>query len=93
MKKLPVLYSLILLISFLFQACEVENCPPNALSFAHFTLVDQHGRQLTTSVPTSIIGVIKEDIVIKKQLPDGTVIEETNKTKKEFNKLTNANIS
>ncbi len=54
----------------------MENCPPNALSFAHFTLVDQYGRQLVTSVPTSIYGAIKTDVTIKKELPDGSIVEE-----------------
>ena len=76
MKKIPVLFTIILLFSCFFQACEVENCPPNALSFAHFKLVDQHGRQIATSVPTSIYGVIKTDVVIKKKLPDGSIVEE-----------------
>ncbi len=76
MKKIPVLFSLFLLITALFQSCEVENCPPNALSFAHFTLVDQYGRQLVTSVPTSIYGAIKTDVTIKKELPDGSIVEE-----------------
>ena len=75
MKKIPVIISLIVLLSGLFQACEVENCPPNALSFAHFTLVDQYGRQITTTVPTSIIGMTKADVTIKETQPDGTVIE------------------
>ena len=77
MRKIPVLTSFVLLLTMLFQACEVENCPPNALSFAHFTLVDQHGRQLTSTVPTSIYGVIKTDVTIKKELPDGSIVEET----------------
>ena len=76
MKKTPVLLSIILLITTLFQACEVENCPPNALSFAHFAFVNQHGKELTSSVPTSIYGVIKTDVTINKELPDGTVVEE-----------------
>ena len=73
MKKIPVLFSLFLLITALFQSCEVENCPPNALSFAHFTLVDQYGRGLTTTVPTSVYGVIKTDVVIHDTLPDGSI--------------------
>ena len=76
MKKIPFIVCVILLLSGFFQACEVENCPPNALSFAHFTLVDQHGRQIATSVPTSIYGVIKTDVVVKKQLPSGEIVEE-----------------
>ena len=76
MKKIPVLISLILLTTILFQACEVENCPPNALSFAHFTLVDQYDRPVKFNTPTSIYGVIKTDVTIKKELPDGTIIEE-----------------
>ena len=77
MKKIPVLFGLILILCGLFQACEVENCPPNALSYAHFTLVDQHGRQIATTVPTSIYGSIKKDIVIQEVQPDGSVIEKT----------------
>ena len=76
MKKIPFIVCVILLLSGFFQACEVENCPPNALSFAHFTLVDQHGRQIATSVPTSIYGAIKTDVVVKKQLPSGEIVEE-----------------
>ena len=75
MKKIPALICLVLLLTGLFQACEVENCPPNALSFAHFTLVDQYGRQIATTVPTSIIGTIKTDVVIKEKQPDGSYID------------------
>ena len=75
MKKIPVLFSLVLLLAGLFQACEVENCPPNALSYAHFTLVDQYGRQISTNVPTSIIGTIQTDVVIKEKQPDGSFID------------------
>ena len=75
MRKIPVLFSLILLLSCFFQACEVENCPPNALSFAHFTLVDQHGRQITTTVPTTIIGTITKDVTVKEEQTDGSFID------------------
>lgn len=73
MKKIPVLFSLFLLITALFQSCEVENCPPNALSFAHFTLVDQYGRGVASTVPTSVYGTIKADVIIQDTLPDGSV--------------------
>ena len=38
--------------------CEVENCPPNALSYLHFSLVDQNGRTRTfnTSDTITIVG-------------------------------------
>ena len=73
MKKIPVIVGLFILLTALFQSCEVENCPPNALSFAHFTLVDQYGRQLATTVPTSVYGTTKADVVIQGTLPDGSI--------------------
>ena len=75
MKKLPAIFSFIFILACCFQACEVENCPPNALSYAHFTFVDQHGRQVTPTDPTSVYGVIKADVVVLDSLPDGTVVE------------------
>ena len=45
MKKLPVVLGILLAGSrFLLPACEVENCPPNALAYAQFAFVDQSGQ-------------------------------------------------
>lgn len=41
MRKLPVILGLLLLLCVFFPACEVENCPPNSMSYAYFSLVDQ----------------------------------------------------
>ena len=57
MKQLPVLLLLLALLIGLFPACEVENCPPNALSYAHFTLKDGNGKNVSFSSPISVVGI------------------------------------
>ena len=54
-KSLPAILS-VLLSAILIPACEVENCPPNALSFAHFTFVDQYGRSVVYTDTLSVYG-------------------------------------
>ena len=56
MKRLPVLLCILLLTGVLIPSCEVENCPPNALSYLHFSLVDQNGRTFQTSDTITIVG-------------------------------------
>lgn len=57
MKRLPVLFFFILASAImLVPSCEVENCPPNALSYLHFSLVDQNGRTFKTSDTITIVG-------------------------------------
>ena len=73
MRKIPAIFSLLLFTVCFFQACEVENCPPNALSFAHFSLVNQYGQPVSTAVPTSVYGLMKADVTVKDTLPDGTL--------------------
>ncbi len=73
MRKASVIFSFLLLVVCLFQACEVENCPPNALSYAHFTFVDQHGRQISRKGLTSVYGRITTDITVQDTLPDGSL--------------------
>ena len=58
MKQLPVIIALLGLLLCLGPSCEVENCPPNALAFAHFTLKDGNGKNLSFAVPVSVIGLM-----------------------------------
>ncbi len=55
MKKLLLLFCATVMTVF-FPACEVENCPPNALSFAHFSFVDQYGRAVSYTDTLSVYG-------------------------------------
>ena len=64
MKKLPTILGLLLLICIFFPGCEVENCPPNSMSYAYFSLVDQHGRSFNTSDTITIVGQTHADIVV-----------------------------
>lgn len=56
MKRLPVIFCILALAGLLVPGCEVENCPPNALSYLHFSLVDQNGRTFNTSDTITIVG-------------------------------------
>ena len=47
-----------ILSALFFPACEVENCPPNALAFAHFSFVDQYGRSVSYTDTLTVIGQI-----------------------------------
>lgn len=66
MKKLPIVCCLCLLASFLFfPACEVENCPPNALAYAQFNFVDQYGQSVVYTDTLTVIGQLEtEDTLI-----------------------------
>ena len=75
MRKLPALLFLLLGAGLFFPACEVENCPPNALSYAHFTLVDQYGREVALANPVSVYGQIQMDVTVHDTLPDGSIQE------------------
>ena len=60
MKKLPIVSGLLLVagLSF-FPACEVENCPPNALAYAQFNFVDQHGKAVQYTDTLTVIGQLE----------------------------------
>ena len=74
MRKLPVILGLALLLGILlFPACEVENCPPNTISYAHFTLVDQMGKQFNSSDTITVIGETVADVTVYDTLPDGGI--------------------
>ena len=75
MRKIPAIFILLILITAIFPCCEVENCPPNALSFAHFALVDQHGRSIKIKTPLTVIGQITTDITVREEQEDGTIKE------------------
>ena len=57
MRQLPILIPLAALLLCLLPACEVENCPPNALSFACFTLKDGNGKNVSFSTPLTVVGI------------------------------------
>lgn len=75
MKKLPLIISIIILFTFGLYSCEEDSCPPNALAYAHFSLVNQKGNAISIIVPTSIIGQIKTDVTVYDTLPDGSIKE------------------
>lgn len=56
-----------------FPACEVENCPPNSMSYAYFSLVDQNGRSFSTSDTITIVGQTHANIVVYDTLDDGSL--------------------
>lgn len=58
MKKLSVIFCVMFLSAFFFPACEVENCPPNALAFAYFSFVDQYGRAVAYTDTLTVVGQI-----------------------------------
>lgn len=60
MKKLPIVSGLLLVagLSF-FPACEVENCPPNALAYAQFNFVDQHDKAVQYTDTLTVIGQLE----------------------------------
>ena len=49
---------LVTVVSF-FPACEVENCPPNALAYAQFAFVDQYGRSVQYTDTLTVIGQLE----------------------------------
>lgn len=56
MKKLPVILCVLLMSVFFFPACEVENCPPNSLTYAQFNFVDQYGRSIEYTDTLTVVG-------------------------------------
>lgn len=73
MRKLPVILGLLLFLCVFFPACEVENCPPNSMSYAHFALVDQNGRSFSTSDTITVVGQTLVGIVVYDTLTDGSL--------------------
>ena len=58
MRYLPKLLLAFLLVLALIPACEVENCPPNALAYAVFTIKDGTGADVEFSDELSVIGIM-----------------------------------
>ena len=76
MKRLPAIFiAIILLATFFLNSCEGESCPPNALAYAKFTLVNQHGKAVAPTVPASIIGQMTADITVYDTLDNGQIVE------------------
>lgn len=73
MKKLPYIFIQIILSAALLSSCETESCPPNAMAYAHFTMVDQHGTPVAPTVPTSVIGQVITDVVVYDTLDNGEI--------------------
>lgn len=74
MKSLPLIKLFVVGVAcFLIPACEVENCPPNAMTYAHFTLSDQYGNTFKTSDTITVIGQTWADVTVYDKLPDGSV--------------------
>lgn len=73
MKNLLVIVSVFLLACLLVPSCEVENCPPNAMTYAHFTLSDQYGKTFSTSDTITVIGQTQADVTVYDTLADGTL--------------------
>lgn len=76
MKRLPIiLITTILLTTSILHSCEGESCPPNAMAYAKFTLVNQNGTAVAPTVPTSIIGQITTDVTVYDTLDNGEIVE------------------
>ncbi len=73
MKKLLIAVCAFLLACLLVPGCEVENCPPNAMTYAHFTLSDQNGNTFNTSDTITVIGQTEADVTVYDTLADGTL--------------------
>ena len=74
MKKLPVIVCILLAI-LCIPACEVEECPPNSLTYARFQLVNQYGQAISYLDTLTVIGQIKADVVRYDTLSDGSLKE------------------
>lgn len=75
MKKLPLIFSLIILSAIFMNSCEVENCPPNSMAYATFTMVSQYGTPVSPTMPTSVIGQIITDVIRYDTLESGEIKE------------------
>lgn len=76
MKRLPIIFIAITLLgTLILNSCEGESCPPNAMAYAKFTMVNQHGTAVAPTVPTSIIGQITTDVTVYDTLENGEIIE------------------
>lgn len=75
MKKLPFFLIVLWVTTLLFPACEVENCPPNTMSYLKFTFADQYGKAVKIVDTTSVIGMIYTDVTIYDTLENGTIEE------------------
>lgn len=73
MKRLPLILSIILSVCLLIPACEVENCPPNTLSYAHFTFVDQNGRGIQITDTVTVVGQAYADV----ENPSGQTVQDS----------------
>ena len=76
MNRLPVIFiSLTLLSAPILNSCEGENCPPNAMAYAKFSMVNQNGTAIAPTVPTSIIGQMTADVTVYDTLDNGQIVE------------------
>lgn len=76
MKRLPIIFIIFTFAAiFMLNGCEGEVCPPNAMAYAKFTMVNQHGTAVAPTVPTSIIGQITTDVTVYDTLDNGEIIE------------------
>lgn len=71
MKRFPVVLCAVLLACSLIPGCDVDNCPPNAMTYAHFTLADQYGKTFKTSDTISVIGQTYADVTVYDTLANG----------------------
>ena len=69
MKHLLKILAALLLAAVIIPACEVENCPPNALSYAVFVIKDATGATAAFADTISIIGVMEDE--------DGNLVNDT----------------
>ncbi len=75
MNKLHLILSMILFSAVVLNSCETESCPPNAMAYAVFSMVNQNGKPITPTVPTSVIGQVVADITVRDTLENGDIIE------------------
>ena len=76
MNRYPILFIVITLFAtIVLNSCEGESCPPNALAYAKFSMVNQHGVAVSSTVATSIIGQMTTDVTVYDTLENGEIIE------------------
>ena len=60
-------------LCWILPGCEIDNCPPNAMAYAKFALVDQVNRPIKLTQPLSVIGEIITDVAVKDTADDGSI--------------------
>ncbi len=81
MKKVLFILTSVVVCCCCFHACEDDNCPPNALSRAVFSFVNQEGKSITYTDTLSVIGMVTPTVNGKDTVVYDTIINKQVNTK------------